>query len=118
MQAKTVIKDAAKVLELAYRYAVYLTELVPFNAVNPVTLEAAIASVAELKVAASGYGLYKLPGEEESIKQVLSTALVLEGLHRHTSVHAAGVVIIGIDLIELVPLYQDLNTNMLIVQYS
>ncbi|WP_316354241.1 DNA polymerase III subunit alpha [Candidatus Trichorickettsia mobilis] len=118
MQAKAVIKDVARVLGLAYRYADYLTELVPFNAVNPVTLEAAIASVAELKAAASGNGLYNLPGEEEAIKQVLSTALVLEGLHRHTSVHAAGVVIAGIDLIELVPLYQDLNSNMLIVQYS
>ena len=40
--AKAVIKDVARVLGLLYKYADYLTELVPFNAVNPVTLSQAI----------------------------------------------------------------------------
>ncbi len=118
MQAKAVIKDVARVLGLRYEFADYLTELVPFNAVNPVTLEQALREVAELKQAASGGGLYNLEGEEELIKQVLDTALTLEGLHRHVSVHAAGIVIGSKDLIEILPLYKDPSGEMLIIQYS
>lgn len=118
LQAKAVIKDVSRVLGLAYRYADYLTELVPFNAITPVTLSQAIEEVAELSQAAKGKGLYDLLGEEELIKQVISTALILEGLHRHASTHAAGIVIAGKELVELVPIYRDIDSNMLIVQYS
>lgn len=118
MQAKAVIKDVSRVLSLPYNYANYLTELVPFNAVNPVTLEQAIHEVAELKSAASGQGLYDMRGEVTLIQQVLSTALALEGLHRHASIHAAGLVISGRDLVEIVPVYKSLNSPMLVVQYS
>lgn len=118
MQAKAVIKDVSRVLGLRYTFADYLTELVPFNAVNPVTLNQAIKDVAELRQAAKGEGLYNLEGEEELIKQVLDTALTLEGLHRHVSVHAAGIVIAGKNLVELLPVYKDPHDDMLIVQYS
>jgi DNA polymerase-3 subunit alpha len=57
-------------------------------------------------------------GEEELIKQVLETALILEGLHRHASVHAAGIVIGSRDLVEILPLYKDVSSDMLIIQYS
>lgn len=118
MQAKAVIKDVSRVLGLPYKFADYLTELVPFNAVNPTTLEKAMQEVPELRAAAQGKGLYNLQGEEALIKQVLETALILEGLHRHTSIHAAGIIISSKELIEIVPLYKDLNSDMLIVQYS
>jgi len=118
LQAKAVIKDVSRVLGLSYNVADYLTELVPFNAVNPVTLRQAIDEVPELGEAAAGRGLYNLNGDNELIKQVLDTALVLEGLHRHSSTHAAGIVIANEDMIENVPLYKDSNSDMLIVQYS
>lgn len=118
MQAKAVIKDVSRVLGLPYKYADYLTELVPFNAVSPVTLKQAVEEVEELKYAKSGNGLYNLPENKELISQVLSTALILEGLHRHASVHAAGIVISGQDLLEVVPVYKDQSSDMLIVQYS
>ena len=118
LQAKAVIKDVARVLGLMYTFADYLTELVPFNAVNPVTLEQAIKEVAELNQAARGEGLYNLQGEEELIKEVLDTALILEGIHRHISIHAAGIVIGGRDLVEILPLYKDSASDMLIIQYS
>ncbi len=118
MQAKAVIKDVSRVLGLRYEFADYLTELVPFNAVNPVTLDQAIRDVAELRQASKGEGLYNLEGEEELIKQVLDTALTLEGIHRHVSVHAAGIVIAGKNLVELLPVYKDPSDDMLIVQYS
>ncbi|MCC8371860.1 MAG: DNA polymerase III subunit alpha [Rickettsia endosymbiont of Pseudomimeciton antennatum] len=118
MQAKAVIKDVSRVLGLPYKYAECLTELVPFNAVSPVTLDQAIKEVKELNVAANGKGLYNLDGQEELIKQVLDTSLVLEGLNRHASTHAAGIVIAGKDLVEILPVYKDLNSDMLVVQYS
>ncbi|HJD57306.1 DNA polymerase III subunit alpha [Candidatus Tisiphia endosymbiont of Ptychoptera albimana] len=118
MQAKAVIKDVSRVLGLPYKYAEYLTDLVPFNAVSPVTLNQAIKEIKELSIAARGEGLYNLDGQEELIKQVLDTSLVLEGLNRHASTHAAGIVIAGKDLVEILPVYKDLNSEMLVVQYS
>ncbi len=118
MQAKAVIKDVSRVLGLMYKFADYLTELVPFNAINPVTLSQAMADVTELKQAYRGKGLYNLQGEEELIQQVLTTSLVLEGLHRHASTHAAGIVIANESLNQIVPVYKDMNSDMLIVQYS
>ncbi len=118
MQAKAVIKDVSRVLGLPYKYAECLTELVPFNAVTPVTLKQAIKEVKELGSAAHGRGLYNLDGQEELIKQVLDTSLVLEGLNRHASTHAAGIVIAGVDLVDIVPVYKDLNSDMSVVQYS
>ena len=108
LQAKAVIKDVSRVLGLPYRYADYLTTLVPFNAITPVTLTQAINEVAELKEASIGNGLYNLAGENNLIQQVLSTSTLLEGLHRHASVHAAGIVIAGQDLTEIVPVYKDI----------
>ncbi len=118
MQAKAVIKDVSRVLSLPYVIADYLTELVPFNAINPVTLSQAITDVVELRGAAKGKGLYNIDGNNDLIKQVLSTALTLEGLQRHASTHAAGVVIANQDMTNLVPIYKDMNSEMLIVQYS
>lgn len=118
LQAKAVIKDVSRVLSLKYDIADQLTELVPFNAVNPVTLEQAIHEVAELKQAFAGKGLYNHEENHELIKQVLENSLILEGLHRHSSVHAAGVVICGEDLMKLVPICKDVDGDMPIIQYS
>ncbi len=118
MQAKAVIKDVSRVLGLSYTAADYLTELVPFNAINPITLSQAMNDVVELKGAAKGKGLYNYDGDNELIAQVLSTALKLEGLQRHASTHAAGVVIANQDMTEIVPVYKDVNAEMLVVQYS
>lgn len=118
LQAKAVIKDVSRVLSLRYDIADYLTELVPFNAVNPVTLSQAVLEVPELRDAHKGNGLYDNKKDNELIKQVLDTSLALEGLHRHSSVHAAGIVIAGDDLLNILPLYRDVNSEMSIIQYS
>ncbi|HJK86410.1 MAG TPA: DNA polymerase III subunit alpha [Candidatus Megaira endosymbiont of Nemacystus decipiens] len=118
MQAKAVIKDVSRVLGLKYIFAEYLTELVPFNAINPVTLSQAIEEVKELKQAYQGKGVYNLDGEEKLIKQVLETSLILEGLHRHASTHAAGIVISNQNIVNNIPVYRDNNSEMLVVQYS
>ncbi|MCF8463146.1 MAG: DNA polymerase III subunit alpha, partial [Rickettsiaceae bacterium] len=126
MQAKAVIKDVSRVLGLRYDIANSITELVPFNAVNPVTLSQAIEQVPELRSAYGGKGLFSVelrdyedPKQINSlIKTVLDNALTLEGLQRHVSMHAAGIVISGENLLKLVPIYRDTNSQNNIIQYS
>lgn len=123
MQPKAVIKDVARTLGLRYGIANYITDLVPFNAVSPVSLKQAINEVSELKKAFEGDGLYQFDEESEEnynelIKQVLITALSLEGLPRHISTHAAGVVIGRNPLVEIVPLYTDQKGKEILIQYS
>lgn len=118
MQAKAVIKDVSRVMGLGYSISERLTTLVPFNAVSPVTLSQAIKEVPELKDAAAGKGLYNVDGEEDLIEEVLDNALILEGLHRHVSVHAAGIVIGSTELVKILPLYRMPGEDMPVIQYS
>ena len=126
MQAKAVIKDVSRVLGLRYDIANSITELVPFNAVNPVTLSQATEQVPELRNAYQGKGLFSIelrdyedPKQTNSlIKKVLDNALTLEGLQRHVSMHAAGIVISGEELLKLVPIYRDSSSQNNVIQYS
>jgi DNA polymerase-3 subunit alpha len=55
---------------------------------------------------------------QESVDKLVSLGMKLEGLYRHASTHAAGVVIADRPLNELVPLYRDPKSDLLVVQYS
>ncbi len=109
LQARAVLRDVGRVLQLPYSQVDRISKLVPFNAVNPVTLGQAIEMEPLLRQAQK---------EDPAIEKLLSIALQLEGLHRHASTHAAGVVIADKPLEELVPLYADDKSNMLVIQYS
>ncbi len=56
--------------------------------------------------------------DDEAVRRLMEIALQLEGLYRHASTHAAGVVIGDRPLIELVPLYSDPRSDFLVTQYS
>jgi DNA polymerase-3 subunit alpha len=86
-----------------------LTKLVPNNPANPVTLDQAIAGEPKLQAAAQ---------DEPVVGRMLAIAKKLEGLHRHASTHAAGVVIGDRPLEQLVPLYRDPKTGMRVTQYN
>jgi DNA polymerase-3 subunit alpha len=109
LQAKAVIRDVGRVMQLPYGQINRISKMVPFNAVNPINLSQAIEMEPELR---------KARDDDEQIAKLLDIALQLEGLHRHASTHAAGVVIAGSKLEELVPVCRDANSNMLVVQYS
>ncbi|MFN7038267.1 MAG: DNA polymerase III subunit alpha [Alphaproteobacteria bacterium] len=109
LQARAVIRDVGRVLQMPYGQVDKISKMVPFNAVNPVTLSQAI----EMEPA-----LRRAKAEDEQIAKLLSIALQLEGLNRHTSTHAAGIIIAGKPLIEIVPLCRDPKTGMLVTQYS
>ena len=85
-----------------------LTKLVPQNPANPVSLKQAIEGEPQLQAAA----------EEPVVERLLAIAQKLEGLHRHASTHAAGVVIGDRPLEELVPLYRDPKSGMRVTQFN
>jgi DNA polymerase-3 subunit alpha len=107
--ARGVMRDVGRVLEMPYGQVDKLTKLVPQNPANPVTLAQAIEGEPKLQAAID---------EEPVVKRMLAIAQKLEGLHRHASTHAAGVVIGDRPLQELVPLYRDPKTGMRVTQYN
>jgi DNA polymerase III subunit alpha len=109
LQAKAVIRDVGRVLQLPYSQVDRISKMIPFNPVNPVTLEKAITMEPMLQ---------KEQRDNDQISRLLSIALKLEGLNRHASTHAAGIVIGDRDLEEVVPLYKDPRSEMSVVQYS
>ena len=107
--ARGVMRDVGRVLEMPYGQVDKLTKLVPQNPANPVTLAQAIEGEPKLQAAIE---------EEPVVKRMLNIAQKLEGLHRHASTHAAGVVIGDRPLQELVPLYRDPKTGMRVTQFN
>lgn len=109
LQARAVLRDVGRVLQLPYGQVDRICKLVPNNPAAPVTLQQAIDMEPLLQQAIN---------EDASVKQMVEIALQLEGLYRHSSTHAAGVVIADRPLQELVPLYRDPKSDMPVVQFS
>ncbi len=109
LKPRAVLRDVGRVLQLPYGQVDRLCKLVPNNPSNPVTLTEAIDGEPRLQEARE---------EDESVARMLDVSLVLEGLYRHASTHAAGVVIGDRPLEKLVPLYRDPRSDMRVTQYS
>ena len=109
LQARAVLRDVGRVLQMPYGQVDKICKLVPNNPAAPVTLAEAIDLEPMLKAAID---------EDETVKKLADISLKLEGLNRHASTHAAGVVIGDRPLQELVPLYRDPKSDMPVVQYS
>ncbi|ACA20269.1 DNA polymerase III, alpha subunit [Methylobacterium sp. 4-46] len=107
--ARGVLRDVGRVLEMPYGQVDKLTKLVPQNPANPVTLVQAIEGEPRLQSAME---------EEPVVARLMEIAKKLEGLHRHASTHAAGVVIGDRPLEALVPLYRDPKTGMRVTQFN
>ncbi len=109
LQARAVLRDVGRVLEMPYGQVDRLCKLVPYNPANPVKLQQAIEGEPQLQ---------QLRDEDESVARLIAIALKLEGLYRHASTHAAGVVIGDRPLDELVPLYRDPRSDMPATQFN
>ncbi|HHZ66494.1 MAG TPA: DNA polymerase III subunit alpha, partial [Alphaproteobacteria bacterium] len=109
LQARAVLRDVGRVLSMPYGQIDRLCKLVPNNPAAPVTLQQAIDREPRLKEAR-----HKEPG----VDQLINVALRLEGLYRHASTHAAGVVIGDRPLDEVVPLYRDPRSSMMVTQFN
>jgi DNA polymerase-3 subunit alpha len=109
LQARAVVRDVARVLGIPYGQADQLAKLIPANPANPVTLAKAIESEDKLR---------EVRDSDPTIARLLEIALKLEGLYRHASTHAAGIVIGDRPLQELVPLYKDPRALMPATQFN
>lgn len=108
MAAKSAIRDVARVLGVPLARANYLTKLIPDKL--SITLSEAFEEVKELR----------------EIKQAITTpegkvldlAERLEGLVRHTGIHAAGIIIAPNDILEYIPVKTDKHADLLVTQYD
>lgn len=127
LQAKAAIKDVARVLGVPFDISNFLTTLIPFNPVNPVTLNQAVNKVEQLNALLNKTSdlpeqiLTQLDDKEEIHELValtLRTALLIEGLPRHVSMHAAGIIIAKDDLVNTLPLFKLENEDHILTQYD
>ncbi|MET4698040.1 DNA polymerase-3 subunit alpha [Constrictibacter sp. MBR-5] len=109
LQARAVLRDVGRVLGMPYGQTDRICKLVPNNPANPVTLQQAIDGEPQLQ---------EMRRKDEAVKRLIDIALKLEGLYRHASTHAAGIVIGDRPLQELVPLYRDPKSDMPVTQFN
>jgi DNA polymerase-3 subunit alpha len=109
LQARGVLRDVGRVLQMPYGQVDKLCKLVPQNPAAPVTLAQAIESEPKLQAEADA---------DPTVKRAFAIARKLEGLTRHASTHAAGIVIGDRKLSELVPLYRDPKSDMPVTQFN
>ena len=109
LKARAVLKDTGRVLQMPYGQVDRLAKLIPNHPTDPWTLERSLNGVSEL---AAEYR------DDPDVKRLFDLAMKLEGLPRHASTHAAGVVIGDRPLDELVPLYRDPRSDMPVTQFD
>lgn len=109
LQAKAVVRDVGRVMQMSYGQVDRLAKLIPFNPANPPKLSDAIADEP------------KFDDEKERdprVGELLEKALALEGMYRNAGTHAAGVVIGDRPLIEIAPLYHDPRADLPATQFN
>jgi len=107
MKAKAVVRDVGRSLDMAYGDVDRIAKLVPDDL--GITLEQAIKQEPRLTEAAK---------EDPRVGDLLETARCLEGLTRHASTHAAGVVVAPNELEQYCPVYKDQKSGSITTQFS
>jgi DNA polymerase-3 subunit alpha len=109
LQARAALRDVGRVLEMPYGQVDRIAKLIPNNPAKPTTIAQAVVSEEELR---------KQRREDEQVSDLIDVSMKLEGLYRHASTHAAGLVIGDRPLAELVPLYRDPRSDMPVTQFN
>lgn len=109
LQAKAALKDVGRAMSIPYGAVDEICKMIPFNAVQQVTLQKAIDIDPKLRQEIS---------ENPEIEKMVEIALDLEGLNRHTSTHAAGIVISDKKMSQIVPVYKDENSNLQVAGFN
>ena len=104
MAARGVVRDVGRVMGMSYQETDAVAKAIPFE-LN-MTLQKAL-SLSPL--------LRQMADENPKVRQLLDTAMTLEGMPRHASTHAAGVLITGKPVVEFVPLQR--NDEVITTQY-
>jgi DNA polymerase-3 subunit alpha len=117
LKVKAVIKDVARVLDIPFAEATRIVSLIPdvmpineaTGKMMPMSVQGVLDVTEELRQLEEQGGVYA---------ELFAVAKRLEGLNRHTSTHAAGVVIGRKALTEYIPLYRDAKTGAISTQYT
>lgn len=107
MGAKAVVRDVGRALNMTYADVDRIAKLIPDDL--KMTLSKALQQEAQLR---------EMSASDPQVKDLLDTALCLEGLTRHASTHAAAVVVAPDQLEEFLPIYKDQKTGSINTQYS
>ncbi len=107
LQARAAIRDVGRVIQLPQGQVDRIAKMIKVQPGQSVTLRQAIELEPRLQ---------QMENEEDSVARLFQIAGQLEGLYRHASTHAAGVVIGDRPLDELVPLYRDPSSDMPVTQ--
>ncbi len=109
LQARAVVRDVGRVLQMPYGLVDRLAKMIPNNPAAPTTLQEALDADPDFRAEVA---------KDELAEKLIDIALKLEGLFRHASTHAAGLVIGDRPLHELVPLYRDPRSDMPVTQFN
>ena len=104
MKAKQVVRDVGRVMGYSFSEVDKIAKAIP-NELN-ITLDKALEKSSELKKMSEG-----------EYEELINHSKVLEGMHRHASIHAAGVVIAPSELTDFIPLYKS-STDDVTSQYD
>ena len=107
MGAKSSIRDVGRVLGMEYGEVDRVAKMIPNE--PKMTLEKAMKMNPEFK---------QITSKSESHKELLENSIILEGMHRHASTHAAGVVVTPGELTDYVPLYKSPSSDDIATQYD
>ncbi|MFI5294086.1 MAG: DNA polymerase III subunit alpha [Thermodesulfovibrionales bacterium] len=107
MAAKAAIRDVGRAMDMPYAEVDRIAKLVP-NTLK-ITIEEAIRAEPQLKA---------MYDSDAGVRELLSIAMRLEGLNRHASTHAAGVIIAPVPLTEYTPLYKSPSDESIMTQFD
>ena len=108
-QARAALRDVGRVMQMPYSQVDSICKLVPYNPAKPISLKESVDNDEKLK---------QLIKSDEIINKLFKISMNLEGLLRHSSTHAAGVVISDKKLIDLLPLYRDPKSDLPVTQFT
>ena len=107
LKTKAVLKDVARVLDIPFNESNEISKLVPEG--PKINLETALEMEPRLREYREKGGIYR---------RLIDTARVLEGMNRHSSTHACGMVIGRSKLTDYVPLYKDAKTGQISTEFT
>lgn len=107
MAARGALRDVGRALDMPYNVVDRVAKEIPIHPGVNITIKDALEENPELK---------KMADSDAEIAKLLRTAQSIEGLSRHASTHAAGVVISDLPLVEYIPLYR--NNDVITTQFT
>ena len=108
-QARAALRDVGRVMQLPLTQVDNICKLIPYNPATPVSLKELVKDDNQIK---------KMISSDKNLRILFEISSNLEGLFRHASTHAAGIVIAENPLDNQIPLYKDPKSEIPVTQFS